>query len=756
MPSGVSISETDATFSPSTEIAGIYAMLLKTERGPLKATKINSWPEFQRVYGGLLTTEYGPLHAKRALDGGARLAIVRLVHYSDPADASSTAAAQAYISLNDRQAGATYPRLRTTQAGPFNLISVIGGHFIFDRNGSSGPDRTLQGTQASVESGSAENYAGLPGTTLTFKAGKVNYPEQSISFVNGDFANPAAPTAEEVAAKLNTMLYGSAVPSSAGSKVTLVSDFYGTDSRIIVTGGTANAILNFPTTTNSGNGSAKDLAQMSTDELVAWITAAGESTLTPSNIDGKLDVQYTGASGASAYLGVLATSTVAVALGFTEGSGGRAYGTNSATSPTLKVLGKYAGTYAAGWTVQVTTSNTDAADQFTLVLPAQRGVANAERWANLSMDPSSARYALTIVNSQTNGSAYIALADLISTGSTLAAKRPAIGTYTLAGGNDGLAGFDEADILGDSSAGTGVHALGEIAGTECQDMILPYEVSNATAASLLAWAEDRQDMLVHLFRELQTAADVQDIEDYRRGQAAHSGTNFDSSYGCLYAGTVQVTDPITKGTLYIFPAGDLAASLNLCDTGKGKLDVRDYGPHFSPAGVKGQMIVDGIPYDLGPSGKRAQLRQLSDDNHVNTVLRQDGYVTFGDAFTLRRDGTTAFQWTSVRRILIYLEQRIITVIRKKIYEPNRPALWRAVAREVEKFLTTLKRQDWIESARFDIDQNAASMEQARLQTADSIERGEVNAELYISPYRPAREFKIRFIVTSSAAEVGEE
>ena len=67
-----------------------------------------------------------------------------------------------------------------------------------------------------------------------------------------------------------------------------------------------------------------------------------------------------------------------------------------------------------------------------------------------------------------------------------------------------------------------------------------------------------------------------------------------------------------------------------------------------------------------------------------------------------------------------------------------------------------KRKDWIADARFDIDQNASTMAQARLQTADSIERGEVNAELYINTYRPARTFKVRFIVTAADAKLSEE
>jgi hypothetical protein len=109
------------------------------------------------------------------------------------------------------------------------------------------------GTAGTVTSGNAHTYdfSGAGDETLTIKVdgGAV----QTVTFVNGDFSNPAAGTATEVCTKINSATTGCIAAPDGSNKVKITSDKVGSDSSIQVTGGTANtAILQFNTTAVAG------------------------------------------------------------------------------------------------------------------------------------------------------------------------------------------------------------------------------------------------------------------------------------------------------------------------------------------------------------------------------------------------------------------------------------------------------------------------------------------------------------------------
>ncbi len=101
---------------------------------------------------------------------------------------------------------------------------------------------------------------------------------QVVSFPAAAFANPAAATAAEVAVVLTAGLTGAiGVVSVSGLRVSIETTSKGTDSSIRVTGGTANAILKYPTTEVTGTG---DVANLST------VTAAEAAAILDANLTG--------------------------------------------------------------------------------------------------------------------------------------------------------------------------------------------------------------------------------------------------------------------------------------------------------------------------------------------------------------------------------------------------------------------------------------------------------------------------------------
>lgn len=96
-----------------------------------------------------------------------------------------------------------------------------------------------------VTSGNTELFALSNGQTLTVKVDGQS-AEQTVTFLTGDFVDISNATAAEVASVISTQLSSpSATGGTAAGAVTITSDSGGT---IQVTGGTANAVLGFPTT----------------------------------------------------------------------------------------------------------------------------------------------------------------------------------------------------------------------------------------------------------------------------------------------------------------------------------------------------------------------------------------------------------------------------------------------------------------------------------------------------------------------------
>jgi phage tail sheath protein FI len=291
----------------------------------------------------------------------------------------------------------------------------------------------------------------------------------------------------------------------------------------------------------------------------------------------------------------------------------------------------------------------------------------------------------------------------------------------------------------------------------CQDVIIPYQIANATAQSLINYVESRKDMMLHLFRQLTNAASVADIVAWRNATGAYTGgTQFDSNYVALYAGSVKVTDPLSNTSRFILPGGDLAAALSLNDTGGGRLPEGESGTWLAPAGeTRARLAVDGVQYDVGASGNSSFLRSLGDDNHINAIHRFDGKVIIGDAFTLWRS-TTLTQWTNVRRLMIFTEVRIARLIQKYMYEPNNPVLWRKIYNKIKPFMDRMVGLGAFFEYRYDGDQDASGLSDAKVNSPDDITNGVFRCRLYVKPVPPARELKVEFIITKLSASFTEQ
>ncbi len=199
----------------------------------------------------------------------------------------------------------------TSDVGPWELVSGQTLKVAVDADVPGSPDTaTFTAAAASQESATETwDFTGGKLLTVSIDGGSA----QTITFINGDFVDPAVATAEEVGAVISAQITGAQVSiTSSGTKVKITSDTKGTDSGVEVTGGTANALLGFSTSLASGTGNVGNIAAVTYAEAKTIIEAATDASV--SNSGGALKLSSS-TTGTSSKVDVDATST-ATGFGF--------------------------------------------------------------------------------------------------------------------------------------------------------------------------------------------------------------------------------------------------------------------------------------------------------------------------------------------------------------------------------------------------------------------------------------------------------
>lgn len=191
-----------------------------------------------------------------------------------------------------------------SSVGPWDLDH--GDTLVVAFNAGGNQTFTISATRAARESTNAETFALSDGMILTVKI-DAQAVAQSITFLTAEFVAIGAATAEEVAAVINAKIVGAtATVTSGGTKVTITSDTYGTNSHVEVTGGTANTPLNFATAEVDGTGNVADVSAVTAAE---WVTIMAAITNGTAEDDGgalRLTSTTVGASGTAQ---IVASST---------------------------------------------------------------------------------------------------------------------------------------------------------------------------------------------------------------------------------------------------------------------------------------------------------------------------------------------------------------------------------------------------------------------------------------------------------------
>lgn len=365
---------------------------------------------------------------------------------------------------------------------------------------------------------------------------------------------------------------------------------------------------------------------------------------------------------------------------------------------------------AWGNSLSVAIADSTMSGKFNLVL--YKGGASAtnivERFVDLSMTSTDARYAPTVIN---GASRYVTVIDANSA-SGGATRNPSVQAtpLSLASGIDGAAisGTDLVAALADFDVINQSLLLN-----------LPGKTDTETVNGAIDYAETRGDVFVI----------VDSINDTSSAQIAQAAEYSASSQAAVYYPRITVSDP-TRGvgapsnaTILAAPGGAIAGLYVKTDASRGVFK--------APAGLLSR-IAGAVSVKKLTNAELDNLNSSSAPVNAIKFVSGSGIVVMG-AKTLNTGYID--KYVPVRRTLIYLRKSLVDLTQFAIFEPNDPALWRRLSASISSFLT----QFWSQGGL-----RGATPEQAFFIKIDSsnntqttIDNGEVHIEIGVALQRPA-------------------
>lgn len=639
------------------------AMALVTQRGPIgQARLVESWPEFLRLYGDHVSGYVGTRCAKRALEGGCKLLVSRVVRHTTISDASTKQSAAASVTVVDRSSAASAATLTGSATFPVRLAH--GDTLVVAIDGGSNQTATFNGFARRLTGSGGSHAAVTAGLELVLTVNGIN---RTVAFAGTEN------TAALYAAAINEGIPGVYADVSSGN-VRITTDKKGSGAALVVHATSAAAVL-----TALGFTSGQTAASLGTSNVadIESVTAAEFETVVEAAVTGCSAGATSGGSpyitssttGGSSSVQVQSASTADDEFGFSNTA---ATGSAASATNTLRFTAESDGTWAHAYRVVVDDASADPTNRFRVRITLAATGQVLETHDNLSMTSTDPRYVVNVLRDE---SAHFRATDLASA-SAAPNNRPASGTYTPASGADGLSGLAYTDYLGDAATRTGLNAFNNSA--EFRLASAPGVTDHDFHVAAVAWAAALTEVR-YVGSIPYSISTVSDAKAFRRRVSPYaSGTAIDSSYGALYAGWHKVRDARTREELWLPVEGELYAALGaaandqsggiwlaLAGANRAKLSTEALALRIDPS-------IDDVP------GMR--------DAGVNPVYNDPkaGFVLEGET-TLQRN-ESALARLHVGILTDYLSEELRTMNAPDRWEPNDADLWRKITNRSTSFM----------------------------------------------------------------------
>ncbi len=382
----------------------------------------------------------------------------------------------------------------------------------------------------------------------------------------------------------------------------------------------------------------------------------------------------------------------------------------------LTVTASSPGTWANGYTVDVT-DVANAPSQFNLILKDLDGN-TLETHANLD------------VSDLTNKPLSSQLKSNYITFNHLTTARPdVIAGAVLASGNEVLTGITVGDFLGDPVGKNGLVAFDEV--DEVNMIAMPDIHFIDTAGET-----DTVDGIIGGVTYCENRKDCFFIGDIPSGKTPTEAATFklstlmvSSSYGAIYYPWIKASFGGTR--IDVPPSGAVMGVISRTDA--------DRGVFKAPAGVIDGKLRTAVGIEYPTShGEQEELNPIG----VNVIrnFAGAGNVIWG-ARTFAAGVDAEWHYINVRRYFMYVEETLDEGTQWVVFEPNTPALWGNVKRNITAFLTN----EWRAGALFGNTAEEAFYVKVDAENNPPSVRnlGQLIIEIGIAPVKPAEFVIIR-------------
>lgn len=209
-------------------------------------------------------------------------------------------------------------------------------------------------------------------------------------------------------------------------------------------------------------------------------------------------------------------------------------------------------------------------------------------------------------------------------------------------------------------------------------------------------------------------------------KASFSG--IESNYAATYGNWVKVYDSYSDKRVWVPTSGYAAAAFARTDS--------TAQPWIAPAGLTRGVINNVVDIAFNPNQKQRDFLYPISINPV-VFFNTDGFVIFGQK-TLQTK-PSAFDRINVRRLFLSLEKSVQRSLRFFVFEPNTEFTRTRLKNTITPIFELAKNTEGLYDYLIVCDE--------RNNTSDSIDRNELNVDIYIKPVRAAEFILVNFIAT---------
>lgn len=388
------------------------------------------------------------------------------------------------------------------------------------------------------------------------------------------------------------------------------------------------------------------------------------------------------------------------------------------TASSVRVSANSEGTWgnALGVKLEAETATSPRAGYFKLSILHNGEV--AETFDNLTLDDSQPDHMLKRVASK-----WVEVSEA-DTANTLPTLPTAV--LPLTGGADG--GMKTSDWAG---ADGFINAFDQV--DDINIVAIPDALGDPTVTqAAYTYCQNRKDCF--FVADTPSALTAQEVANFRKVVG-----NFNSSYAALYYPWITVSDPLTGKSKLTPPSGAIVGTYSYTDVARGV--------HKAPAGIEVGYLNSATGVErIITKGEHDTLNPIA----VNVIrtFPGAGTVVWG-ARTLSAD--SEWKYVNVRRLFLFLEETIDEGTQWVVFEPNTPALWGKVKRNITAFLTNV----WRDGALFGTTAAEAFFVKvdAENNPPEVVDAGRLIIEVGVAPVKPA-EFVIIRISQKTLGKAG--